>query len=85
MKNDKLVYTSEKMVDGENYKISVYCRLDGRHYAKTFLNDSDIIINDGTSLAEVLKKHEDLLPLAVTSHKARIEMRYQTSSFKERA
>lgn len=80
MKNDKLVYTSEKMIDGESFKISVYCRLDGRHYAKTYLNENDIIINDGASLSEVIKKHEDLLPLAVSCHKARIEMRYHRIS-----
>jgi len=75
MRNERLVHNSEVKIDGESYSISVYCRPDGRHYAKTFLNDHDIIINDGSTLSEVLVVHESLLPLAVSAHRSRESLR----------
>jgi hypothetical protein len=36
--NCKPVYSSEKIVDGESCKVAVYCRLDGSHYAKTYIS-----------------------------------------------
>jgi len=46
MKDDRLVYNAVQKIDDESYFISVYCRSDGRHYAKTFLSETDIIINE---------------------------------------
>lgn len=70
MKRDKLVFESECHFDDHSYQIKVYCRLDGRHYAKTLLGENDFIVNDGVTLNEVLAIQHELLPLAVSSHKA---------------
>ena len=67
MNNEILVHESEIEILGDRYTINVFCRTDGRHFAKTRFGDDDIIINDGTSLEEVLDKHEKLLPLAISS------------------
>lgn len=83
MKDDRLVYSAEQQIDDERYSISVYCRSDGRHYAKTFLSESDIIINDGSSLEEVLRIHRDLLPLAVTSRQSREFLRSPQQELQE--
>ncbi len=66
MSEEQLVYETTMALRGKQYQISVYCRAGGRHVAKTTLAEDDIIINDGTSLEEVLTKHQKLLPLAVT-------------------
>lgn len=71
MRKDMLVYNSEVTIDGEEYTISVYCKADGRHYAKTYLTEHDIIINDADSVSEVLEVHRGLLPLAVTARRSR--------------
>lgn len=62
-----LVHETEVEVLGDFYTVNVFCRNDGRHFAKTRFGDDDIIINDGASLEEVLDKHEKLLPLAISS------------------
>lgn len=67
MNNETLVHESEIEISGDRYTINVFCRTDGRHFARTRFGDDDIIINDGNSLAEVLDKHEKLLPLAISS------------------
>lgn len=67
MTEEILVHESEIEVHGGRYQIKVFCRKDGRHFAKTFFGDDDIIINDGASLEEVLEKHEKVLPLAISS------------------
>jgi hypothetical protein len=64
-----LVHEAEIEVNGDRYEVRVYCRQDGRHFAKTHFGTDDIIIHDGASLSEVLAKHEQLLPLAVCSRK----------------
>ena len=69
MADEILVHESEIEVHGDLYKIKVFCREDGRHFAKTRFGNDDIIINDGASLEEVLLKHERLLPLAISSRK----------------
>lgn len=66
MSEEQLVYETTMALRGKKYQISVYCRECGRHVAKTTLTEDDIIINDGTSLEEVLAKHQKILPLAVT-------------------
>ncbi len=75
MKPDAIVHTDKIEVDGESYSVEVYCRRDGRHYSKTFLNETDIIINDGQSLHDVMKVSSELLPLAIKAHKSRDAMR----------
>lgn len=66
MTGETLVHTAEIELNGDRFEILVYCRDDGRHFAKTRFGENDIIINDGQSLEEALAKHERLLPLAVT-------------------
>ncbi len=67
MVDERLVHKAEMELNGFRYEILVYCRVDGRHFAKTLFDENDIIINDGYSLEEALAKHEKILPLAVTS------------------
>ncbi len=67
MVEERLVHKTEIEFNGDRFEILVYCRVDGRHFAKTRFGDNDIIINDGQSLEEALAKHEKILPLAVTS------------------
>lgn len=67
MQKETLVYDKTVEIHGEQYLILIYCRSDGRHIAKTSFAEGDVIINDGGSLADVLGKHEDILPLAVNS------------------
>lgn len=67
MNDEVLVHSAEISLDGSRFEIHVYCRIDGRYFAKTHFGENDIIINDGHSLEEALTKHEKILPLAVTS------------------
>ncbi len=71
MWEEVLVHKSEIELHGDSYQIMIYCRKDGRHFAQTHLGENDIIINDGSSLEEVLAKHERLLPLAINSRRIR--------------
>ena len=83
MKADAKVHTAKIEVDGEFYSVEVYCKIDGRHYSKTFLNETDIIINDGESLHDVMKVSSGLLPLAIRAHKSRDAMRRKMSFQRE--
>ncbi|MCM2357031.1 MAG: hypothetical protein NDI77_02700 [Geobacteraceae bacterium] len=65
MTGETLVHRVEVELHGDRYEILVYCRDDGRHFARTRFGENDIIINDGQSLEEALVKHEKVLPLAV--------------------
>jgi len=69
MSEEILVHKTDIVLHGDSYQILVFCRDDGRHFAKTHFSAGDIIINDGASLEEALAKHEKLLPLAVSSRK----------------
>ena len=69
MNDEKLVHKTEVELQGDSYEVLVYCRADGRHFARTYFGDDDVIINDGSSLEEVLDRHERLLPLAVSSRR----------------
>lgn len=69
-----LVHQKTVVIGGESYLISVYSRADGRHFARTYFSDFDVIINDGFSLQETLAKQEQLLPLAVNSRKLMREL-----------
>ena len=65
MAEETLVYKTEITLQGDRFEILVFCREDGRHFAKTRFGENDIIINDGPSLEEALEKQENVLPLAV--------------------
>lgn len=75
MTDERLVHKSDIELHGNRYQIMVFCRDDGRHFAKTRFGVDDIIINDGNSLEEALAKHEKLLPLAVRSRQVLQELR----------
>lgn len=75
MPEEKLVYKSDIELHGNRYSVTVFCRDDGRHFAKTRFASDDIIINDGHSLEDALAKHEMLLPLAVRSRQVLQELR----------
>ncbi len=75
MPEETLVHESDIELHGDHYQIMVFCRADGRHFAKTRFGEDDIIINDGPSLAEALAKHEKLLPLAIRSRQVMKEFR----------
>ena len=64
---ETLVHTCRCTIADQEYEVLVFRRSDGSHVAKTFFTPSDVIINDGTSLEEVLARHQRLLPLAVNS------------------
>lgn len=65
MDEDTLLHSSELELNGETFNIMVFGSSAGRFFAKTCLGEGDFIITDGPSLPEALRKHEDLLPLAV--------------------
>ena len=67
MTGEKLVHRSEVDLNGNRYEIQVFCHDNGRFFARTSFGENDIIIHDGSSLEEVLLKHEQVLSLAVTS------------------
>jgi hypothetical protein len=62
---EMLLHSSELELNGEVFQIKVFCSAAGRFFAKTCLGDNDFIITDGPTVPETLKRHEDLLPLAV--------------------
>lgn len=65
MEEELLLHSSQMEVNGEVFSIKIYSSAAGRFFAKTCLGEEDYIITDGHSLPETLRKHEDLLPLAV--------------------
>ena len=75
MPEEILVHKSYIELHGDSYQVLVFCRGDGRHFAKTHFGDDDIIINDGASLEEALARHNKLLPLAISSRKVMQEFR----------
>lgn len=75
MSEEILVHKTDIELHGDRYQIMVFCRSDGRHFAKTFFSEGDIIINDGSSLEDALAKHEKLLPLAVSTRRVMQEFR----------
>ncbi len=75
MSEEILVHRTDIELHGDCYEITVFCRADGRHFAKTHFGEGDIIINDGASLEEALAKHEMLLPLAVSTRRIMQEFR----------
>lgn len=76
MDEDILVHRSDVDIQGQWYRIEVYCRPDGRYFATTaFEEDDDVIASDGISLEETLDKHRRLIPLAVMSRQLLGEVR----------
>lgn len=75
MEHGTLVHQSHIQVEGDSLHVQVFCRGDGRHFARTHLGGGDIIINDGMSLDDVLDKHTELLPLAVSTRRMRQQIR----------
>jgi hypothetical protein len=75
MLDEILVHKTEIVLHGDTYQIMVFCRADGRHFAKTHFGENDIIINDGATLEEALARHEKLLPLAISSRKVMHDFR----------
>jgi hypothetical protein len=67
MSTEILVHKCDIPIGNDSYEIFVYSRPDGSHVAKTVLDSYDVIINDGSTLDDVLKKHTELLPLAINS------------------
>jgi hypothetical protein len=67
MSTEILVHKCVIPIGSDSYEVFVYSRLDGSHVAKTVLDRYDVIINDGSTLDDVLKKHTELLPLAINS------------------
>ena len=65
MDEEKPLHSSELEVNGEIFGIKVYSSAGGHFFAKSCLGEGDFIITDGRSVPETLKKHEELLPLAV--------------------
>jgi hypothetical protein len=59
------LHSSELELNGETFNIKVFSSSGGRFFAKTCLGEGDFIITDGPTVPEALKKHQDLLPLAV--------------------
>jgi len=75
MEKIELVQQLKCDFEGEEYLIEVFSRPDGSHFARTIFSPQDVIISDGISLAEVLLKHQDLLPLAVRSRQMHFPFR----------
>ena len=75
MDSELLVHQCRMEVAEQLYDVFVYCRPDGSHIAKTFFAPQDVIVNDGSTLEEVLTKHRRLLPLAVNSRQILREFR----------
>ncbi|WP_243370648.1 hypothetical protein [Geotalea sp. SG265] len=71
MSEVQLIHQTHMELDGAQYQIMVFCRKEGSYFAQTFFDDDDIIISDGPTMLEALKKHERLLPLAVVSRQLR--------------
>jgi hypothetical protein len=65
MNEETLLHSSDVELNGEVFQIKVFSNAAGRFFAKTCLGHEDFIITDAVSVPEALKKHEDLLPLAV--------------------
>lgn len=69
MDNVQLVQQLICDFEGSEYLIEVFSRPDGSHFARTMFSSQDVIISDGFSFEEALVKHQDLLPLAISSRK----------------
>jgi hypothetical protein len=64
---ETLVHKCQIPIGTVEYEVQVYSRPDGRHVAKTILDEADIVINDGPTLEAALRRHAEVLPLAINS------------------
>ena len=78
MNKENLVHKGYVQVGEEDYEVLVFLRQDGKHIAKTFFGNEDVIINDGPSLEEALDKHQRLLPLAIDSRRIVEDFRHRS-------
>ncbi|WP_236021841.1 hypothetical protein [Geomesophilobacter sediminis] len=60
-----MLHSSDIELNGEVFQIKVFSKSPSRFYATTCLGNDDFIITDGPTVPDALKKHEELLPLAV--------------------
>lgn len=67
MDDETPLHSSEFELNGEVFNISIYSNTSGRFFAQTCLGEGDLIITDGLTVPDALKKHEDLLPLAIST------------------
>lgn len=67
MEDETPLYSSEVELNGEIFSISIYSNTSGRFFAQTCLGEGDFIITDGSTVPDALKKHEELLPLAIST------------------
>ena len=67
MSNEQLIHSQVLNFNGRDYEIQIFLRPNGMHLARTVVAPDDVIINDGASLEDVMKRHLSLLPLALDS------------------
>lgn len=79
MKEERFLYSSEIDLNGECFTIKVFCSSAGGFFASTQLGNGDIVITDGPTHPETLRKHADLLPLAISSRELNRQFRGQPS------
>jgi|GEM_PF-818836 len=75
MEEERFLYASEVDLNGECFTIRVFSGSAGGFFASTQLGNGDIVITDGPTHPETLKKHADLLPLAISSRELNRQFR----------
>ncbi|TFH64056.1 MAG: hypothetical protein E4G91_07010 [Candidatus Zixiibacteriota bacterium] len=66
---ETLVHKCQIPIGTVEYEVQVFSLPDGRHIAKTMLDEADVVINDGPTLEMALRRHTEVLPLAINSRK----------------
>jgi len=64
---ETLVHKCQIPIGAVEYEVQVFSLPDGRHIAKTMLDEADVVINDGPTLEAALRRHTEVLPLAINS------------------
>ena len=71
----ELLLSKPFLWEGQNYLVHIYRDPLGHtrcsHMAKTALGPDDVVVSDGSSVAEVLHKQREILPLAILSRTIR--------------
>ena len=62
-----LVRTLSMQVEECECRVEVFRRPNGTHFARTVFSPHDVIINESETCEEAVRRHCDLLPLAVHS------------------
>jgi hypothetical protein len=69
--SEEFLFSEDFLWEGKCYRVQVYraFHATGRcmHMAQTALGPGDLVISDGRSAEEVLKKQHTVLPLAILS------------------